>query len=42
VGLRQLFDSTNDATIKELALQLIEQEQDSKYRKKYAGAWKDA
>jgi hypothetical protein len=42
VGLRQLFDFTNDATIKDLALQLIELEQDRKYRKKYAGAWKDA
>ena len=41
VGMHKLYDGTNDATIKELALQLIELEQDEKYRKKYAGVWKD-
>ncbi len=40
VGLRQLFASTHEATIKELAFHLIELEPNEKYRKKYAGVWK--
>lgn len=40
VSLRQLYGSTNDVKIKELALDLIEQEQDLRYRKKFAGVWK--
>lgn len=40
-GLRKLYDATNDGTIRERALALIETEQDEKYRKKYASLWKD-
>lgn len=40
-GLRKLYDTTNDGTIREQALALIETEQDEKYRKKYASLWKD-
>ena len=39
--MRNLFDATGDETIHEKALELIEMEQDAKYRKKYAGVWKD-
>lgn len=40
VGLRNLFDAEPDENIRELALDLIEQEEDLKYRKKYAAVWK--
>lgn len=40
-GLRKLYDATGDESIRERALALIETEQDEKYRKKYAGLWKD-
>ena len=40
VGLRQLYEATNDAKIKKLAHHLIEQEADEKYRKKYTKVWK--
>jgi len=40
VGLRNLYDSTMSSTIKAKALDLIEFEQDLKYRKKYAAIWK--
>lgn len=40
VGLRNLYDVVSDENIKELALDLIEQEEDLKYRKKYAAVWK--
>lgn len=40
VGLRNLFDATTSSEIKEKALELIELEKDSKYKKKYAGVWK--
>jgi hypothetical protein len=39
-SLRHLYDEVKDETIKEKALELIETEEDSKYRKKYAGIWK--
>jgi hypothetical protein len=39
-GLRNLYDQVKDETIREKALQLIETEEDSKYRKKYATVWK--
>lgn len=40
VGLRQLFDATHDAGIRDTALALIETETDAKYRKKYATVWR--
>jgi hypothetical protein len=40
VSLRQLYELTKDAKIKGMALELIEQEPDEKYRKKYQGVWK--
>lgn len=40
VALRNLHDATASSEIKEKALDLIELEQDSKYKKKYASAWK--
>ena len=39
-GLRNLYDATHDAEIREHALALIETEPDLKYRKKYATVWK--
>lgn len=39
-GLRQLYDEVKDEKIKEKALELIETEEDLKYRKKYAGLWR--
>lgn len=39
-GLRQLYDEVKDEIIKENAMELIETEEDLKYRKKYAGLWK--
>jgi hypothetical protein len=38
--LRNLYDATTSSEIKEKALELIELEQDEKYRKKYATVWK--
>jgi hypothetical protein len=40
-GLRKLYDEAKDEKVREKALELIESEQDLKYRKKYAGLWKD-
>lgn len=39
-GLRNLYDEVKDEKIKERALELIETEEDLKYRKKYASVWK--
>jgi hypothetical protein len=39
-GLRNLYDEVKDEKIRTKALELIEIEQDIKYRKKYAGVWK--
>lgn len=38
--LRNLYDETKDETIKKKALELIETEEDLKYKKKYASVWK--
>jgi len=40
VGLKNLYEATTSSEIKERALELIELEQDSKYRKKYAAVWR--
>jgi hypothetical protein len=40
-GLRKLYDEAKDEKVRAKALELIESEQDLKYRKKYAGLWKD-
>lgn len=42
VGLKKLYDALHDQPIRELAFQLIEMEQDPKYRTKYSRAWRDA
>ena len=39
-SLRNLYDAVGDEAIREKALELIEMEDDLKYRKKYAGAWR--
>jgi hypothetical protein len=39
-GLRNLYDAVTDERIKTKALELIQTEQDLKYRKKYAGVWR--
>ncbi|MCA0971852.1 hypothetical protein LCM20_14690 [Halobacillus litoralis] len=39
-SLRTLYDRTDDEQIKELALDLIEKEDDVKYKKKYKTRWK--
>lgn len=39
-GLRNLYDEVKDEKIKNKALELIETEQDLKYRRKYARVWK--
>ncbi|MFC7064157.1 hypothetical protein [Halobacillus seohaensis] len=39
-GLKSLYDELGDEDIKQKALLLIELEDESKYRKKYAGVWK--
>jgi hypothetical protein len=39
--LQNLYDAVEDEAIKEKALALIDLEDDGKYRKKYAGVWKD-
>ena len=41
-NMRNVYDATHDEAIKENALTLIEQEEDPKYRKKYAKVWKNA
>ena len=38
--LRKLYDVVRDETIRETALALIATEEDSTYRKKYAGVWR--
>jgi len=40
VGLKKLYDEVKDEHIKEVAMELIETEEDSKYRKKYMKVWK--
>lgn len=40
VGLKKLYDEVKDEHIKEIAMDLIDSEEDSKYRKKYLSAWK--
>jgi len=40
-GLRKLYDEVRDENVREKALELIESEQAIKYRKKYAGLWKE-
>ena len=39
-GLRSLYDEVREETIKKKALELIETEEDIKYKKKYASVWK--
>ena len=39
-GLRNLYDEVEDEKVREKALELIETEEDLKYRKKYAGVWR--
>jgi len=39
-NLRNLYDEVNDEKVREKALELIETEEDLKYRKKYADVWK--
>ena len=41
-GLRNLYDAIQDDAIKQIALDLIEAEDDLKYRKKYAKVWKNS
>ena len=38
---RKIYDVMQDEQLKQLALTLIETEEDPKYRKKYSGLWKD-
>ncbi|MDN7245673.1 hypothetical protein [Planococcus shenhongbingii] len=40
-GLRKLFDETKEMKIKQIALDLIGLEEDSKYEKKYKAVWKN-
>lgn len=39
-GLRRLYDEVKDENIRQKALELMEMEDDLKYRKKYASLWK--
>jgi hypothetical protein len=39
-GLKNLYDEVKDEKVKVKALELIETEEDLKYRKKYASVWK--
>jgi len=39
-SLRNVYDEVKDETIREKALELIETEEDTKYRKKYASLWR--
>lgn len=41
-GLRSLYNEAMDEDIKNLALDLIHQEEDPKYQKKYAAVWEKA
>lgn len=41
VGFRKLYDEVQDEGIRQLSLDLIETEEDPKYRKKYSGLWKE-
>lgn len=40
-GLRRLYDAIGDPKLKDLALSLIDEEQDPKYKKKYSRLWKN-
>lgn len=40
VGLKKLYDDVREESIKKVVMDLIESEEDSKYRKKYISAWK--
>ena len=40
VGLKKLYEEVKNENIKEKALELIETEEDLKYRRKYASVWK--
>ena len=40
-ALRNLYDQMQDEAVRELALALIDREEDAKYQKKYAKVWKD-
>jgi hypothetical protein len=39
-SLRRLYDAVKDEEVRAKALELIETEEDSKYRKKYASLWR--
>ena len=39
-SMRNVYDNVKDETIREKALELIDSEQDSKYKKKYEGLWR--
>jgi hypothetical protein len=39
-GFRNLYEEVKDEKVREKAMELIETEGDSKYRKKYAALWK--
>ncbi|MBT2686695.1 hypothetical protein J7I93_00710 [Bacillus sp. ISL-47] len=41
-GLRNFYDETKEEDVRQIALDLIEKEEDPKYKKKYAGVWKNA
>lgn len=41
-SLKRLYDEVKDEAIKQKALELIELEEDEKYRKKYAKVWKES
>jgi hypothetical protein len=40
-GLRNLYDAINDLAIQDIALELITNEVDQQYKKKYAAVWKN-
>lgn len=39
-SLKKLYDEVKDEQVKQLALDLIEKEEDTKYKKKYATVWR--
>lgn len=41
-SMRNVYDEVKDESIRAKALQLIESEEDLKYRKKYAGLWRSS
>lgn len=41
-GLRNLYNAIKDEEVKQLAIELMEKEEDAKYKKKYATVWKRA